>query len=325
MRVPTVVSCKNSAAIHPSSCCYYRRVNPTLVQLNMRYWRLQPDPRLRPWILCYFLVEPNHVSALGESDHTEQLLLPDGHAEIVFNLGNGYDRWQMGHSETRDFMRSSYLIGGRSKSVFTRNRGPVHLAGVKLDPRLLRRLIGASLSEFSDGILSLRDLNDAALLELEDAVACAGSAAAVQLLFDDFFLRALANAPLRDPLVDRLVRDIRTRRGSLSIMNWSRDHRIDARRLERCFGDAVGITPKRYARVIRFKHSYQQLLAHPRATSLHLDGYYDQSHFNKEFKHFLGVAPTVRLGDKLSPVTSVCDHLLQGERELFERPSHGLD
>jgi AraC-like DNA-binding protein len=280
----------------------------------MRYWRMQPDPRLRPWILCYFLVEPSCATALEDSDQTEQLLLPDGHAEIVFNLGNGYDRWRMGHSGTRHLTRSSYLIGGRSESVFTRNRGPVHLAGVKLDPRLLRRLIRASLSEFSEGILSLRDLNDTALLGLEDAVACAGSAASVRLLLDAFFLRAIANVPLRDPLIDRLVRDIRTRRGSLSIMNWSREHDIDARRLERCFGDAVGITPKRYARVIRFKHSYQQFLAHPRATSMHLDGYYDQSHFNKEFKHFLGVAPTVRLEGKMPPVTCVCDHLLQGEQ-----------
>uniref|UniRef100_UPI00128FD5BA DUF6597 domain-containing transcriptional factor n=1 Tax=Steroidobacter cummioxidans TaxID=1803913 RepID=UPI00128FD5BA len=153
----------------------------------MRYWRMQPDPRLQPWILCYFLVEPGDATAPEDSDQTEQLLLPDGHAEIVFNLGNGYDRWQMGHSGTRDLMRSSYLIGGRSKSVFTRNRGPVHLAGVKLDPRLLRRLIRTSLSEFSDGILSLRDLNDTALLNLEDAVACAGSAASVQRLLDVFF------------------------------------------------------------------------------------------------------------------------------------------
>jgi AraC-like DNA-binding protein len=313
MRILAPVSCKNSAAVGHAGCCYHPFVNPTLVQPNMRYWRLRPDPRLQPWVLCYFLVEPNDATALGENDHTEQLLIPDGHAEIVFNLGNGYDRWQLGHSGTRDLMRSSYLIGGRSESVFTRNRGPVHLAGVKLDPRLLRRLIRASLGEFSDGILSLRDLNDTALLELEDAVACAGSAASVQLLLDDFFLRVLSNVPLREPLIDRLVRDIRTRRGSLSIMNWSRDHGIDARRLERSFSDAVGITPKRYARVIRFKHSYQQLLAHPRAISLHLDGYYDQSHFNKEFKHFLGVAPRARLGDKMPLITCVSDHLLQGE------------
>jgi AraC-like DNA-binding protein len=280
----------------------------------MRYWRMQPDPQLQPWIHCYFLVEPNYASALEDSDETEQLLLPDGHAEIVFNLGSGYDRWQMGRSGTRDLMRSSYLIGGRSESVFTRNRGPVRLAGVKLDPRLLRQLIRASLREFSDGILSLRDLNDTALLDLEDAVACAGSAASVRLLLDSFFLSAIANMQMRDPLIDRLMRDILTQRGSLSIMNWSCEHRIDTRRLERRFGDAVGITPKRYARVIRFKHSYQQLLAHPGATSMHMDGYYDQSHFNKEFKHFLGVAPTVWLGGKLQPATCVCDHLLEGER-----------
>jgi AraC-like DNA-binding protein len=313
MRIPAAVSCKNSAALAHAGCCYHQRMNPTLVKPYMRYWRLQPHPRLQPWILCYFLVEPNGATAVDENDHTEQLLIPDGHAEIVFNLGNGFERWQMGHSATRELMRSSYLIGGRSESVCTRNRGPVRLAGVKLDPRLLRRLIRAPLSEFSDGILSLPDLNDVALLELEDAVACAGSAASVQARLDSFFLRVLAKAPLRDPLIDRLMRDIRTRRGSLSIMSWSRDHGLDARRLERRFGDVVGITPKRYARVIRFKHSYQQLLAQPRASSMYLDGYYDQSHFNKEFKHFLGVAPRVRLGGTMPPLTSVCDHLLEGE------------
>ena len=304
-----------------AACCYHwvpnssaALVNPTLVQRNMRYWRLRPDPRLQPWVLCYFVVEPDDACAPDNDHCTEQLLPPDGHAEIVFNLGNAYERWPMGHSASRDVMRSSYLIGGRSRSVMTRNRGSVRLAGVKLDPRLLQRLIRAPLSEFSEGTLSLRDLNQVALLDLEDAVARASSPLAVRSLLDEAFLGMLARVAERDPLVDRLVRDIRAQQGALSIMDWSRDHRVDPRRLERRFADAVGITPKRYARVIRFKHSYHQLITNRTgATALYLNGYYDQSHFNKEFKHFMGVAPSIRLGGKMPPVTRVCDHLLQGE------------
>lgn len=280
----------------------------------MRYWRLRPDPRLQPWVLCYFVVEPDDACARDNEFCTEQLLLPDGHAEIVFNLGNTYERWPLGPSAARDVMQSSYLIGGRSRSVVTRNRGPLRLAGVKLDPRLLRRLIRAPLCEFSEGTLSLRDLNQVALLDLEDAVACARSPLAVQSLLDAAFLRMLARVPERDPLVDRLVRDIRAHQGTISIMDWSRDYGVDSRRLERRFADAVGITPKRYARVIRFKHSYHQFITNRTGTiALYLDGYYDQSHFNKEFKHFMGVAPSIRLGGKMPPVTSVCDHLLEGE------------
>jgi len=293
-------------------------VNPTLVQRNMRYWRLRPDPRLQPWVLCYFVVEPDDACPPDNDYCTEQLLLPDGHAEIVFNLGNAYERRPMGLGATRDVMQSSYLIGGRSRSVVTFNRGPVRLAGVKLDPGLLRSLIGAPLCEFSEGTLSLRDLNQLALLELEDAVARARTPLVVRSLLDEAFLRMLARVPERDPLVDRLVGDIRTHQGALSIMDWSRDYRVDPRRVERRFAAAVGITPKRYARVIRFKHSYHQFITNRSgALALYLDGYYDQSHFNKEFKHFMGVAPSIRLGDEMPAVTSVCDHLLQGEFSVY--------
>jgi AraC-like DNA-binding protein len=278
----------------------------------MRYWRLQPDPRLRPLLLCYFVVEPNEAPELDFQG--EELLIPDGHAEIVFNPAAGYERWAVGEGERRDVMKHSYLIGGRSHSVLTRNLSQVRIAGVKLDPRFLRHVIATPLVEFSEGTLTLADLNDRALLELEDAVACAGSPQAIFRLFDRFFLDALHGLRLGEAAIDRLLDRVRATRGGLSIMEWTREQRIDSRHLERRFCDAVGMTPKRYARVIRFKHSYHRLIAgRPAAIAQQLDGYYDQSHFNKEFKHFIGVAPGVRLGGKMSQGTSVCDHLLQGE------------
>src|SRR5690606_38893977 len=66
------------------------------------------------------------------------------------------------------------FIGGRSRSVVTLDLGPVTVAGVKLDPRALRWLIGTSRIEFGDATLTLRDLQRATLLELEDVIAHAG-------------------------------------------------------------------------------------------------------------------------------------------------------
>ena len=68
-------------------------------------------------------------------------------------------------------MAASYVIGGRSKSVFTRSTGGLRLAGVKLDPRALRALIGMPLSEFRDTTVACADLGVTALSELEERIA----------------------------------------------------------------------------------------------------------------------------------------------------------
>ena len=139
-------------------------MNPTLVRGDMRYWRMQPDERLRPWVICYFLVEPTGQIPPNERPppgSQQQLLLPDGYSEIVFKLDAAFERWAIGHPDERAVMSSSYLIGGRSHSVLTRNLGAVRLAGAKLDSRLLRAVIGIPLNEFRDSTRRMSDrVND---------------------------------------------------------------------------------------------------------------------------------------------------------------------
>jgi AraC-like DNA-binding protein len=186
---------------------------------------------------------------------------------------------------------------------------------VKLDPRVLRAMIRTDLSEFRDETLRLSDLGSTPLLELEDAAANLRTAEDIIALLDEFFLETLRGpVPSRDA-VDALRRRIHQDRGSTSIMRWASDARVDARRLERGFCAATGMTPKQYARVIRFKRTYREIIARGNAAPLtaHLEGFYDQSHFNREFRHFTGVAPTVKLAGKSESSTTVSDHLIVGE------------
>src|SRR5688500_3360664 len=98
----------------------------------MRYWLIKPDPRLRSWVHCYFVVEPG-AGAQSDTEYREnkpELLLPDGHSELIFNFeGDGYERWAVSSDAQPTLMKRSYLIGGRSHSVMTRNIGNVRLAG----------------------------------------------------------------------------------------------------------------------------------------------------------------------------------------------------
>src|SRR5581483_696797 len=248
-------------------------VNPTLVEGDMRYWRMQPDARLLPWVLCYYLVEPTSGTPLSPSG--QQLLLPDGHSELVFQLEAPFERWVVGEPAKRAVMKSSYLIGGRFRSVLTRNLGRVRVAGVKLDSRLLHAIIRMPLSEFRDSTLALDELDTAALLDLDDEVKNARSAEQVKGLLDRFFLWALGCQWPGEPAIDGLLQRIHLSRGSLSIMQWTRNEHINSRTLERRFCAWMGMTPKQYSRIVRFKHSYHRfVLPDAGALGTHLDAYY---------------------------------------------------
>jgi AraC-like DNA-binding protein len=300
-------------------------MQPTLVTADMRYWRIAPDPRLRDQVLCYWVVEDApHRDPAPRFQHGEDLLIPDGHSEIVFNRGStGFERWQLGARDDANYMRGSYIIGGRSHSVGTHTAVPVLLAGVKLDSRFLRELIHSPLHEFRDDTLSLRDLGNAALLVLEEQIANAVSAADIAALLDGYLLNGMRRLQRENSATDALLKKIHRDRGSTPIMSWARNAGIDARSLERRFCAATGMTPKQYARVIRFKRSYHSLITTPRQSfATALDGFYDQSHFNREFRFFTGMAPRAKLAGSMPQAMNITDHLLQAELAGTHAPAN---
>ena len=76
------------------------------------------------------------------------------------------------------------------------------------------------------------------------------------------------------------------------------------------------MTPKTYARIVRFKHAYHRLItqcASGARADDYLDGYYDQSHFYKEFRYFTGTSPLALIAARTPASTAVTDHLLTGD------------
>lgn len=298
-------------------------ITPTMSDDGMRYWRLRPDARLAPWIRCYWWVEPvkQHESAGGVAPvEPPDLLIPDGHSEIVFRMAGEFTRWQLGEPAKRARMNRSYVIGGRSKSVFTQSPGGLRLAGVKLDPRGLRALLRRPLSDFRDKTVACADLECRELLDLEDEIANLGSVERLPKVLDRFFLRRLSDRIQDDAATELLISRLRVTRGAQPILQWVRDQRVDPRTLERRFIARMGMTPKKFARVERFKHGYRLLREHrPGERRAYLEAYYDESHFDREFRDFMGTSPTSLLSRKAGYTTIIGDHLL--ERELGDVPA----
>lgn len=81
--------------------------------------------------------------------------------------------------------------------------------------------------------------------------------------------------------------------GSLNVQEGI-DTGISPRQLRRLFEFYVGNSPKTFSKVVRFQYFFQ-LLNSSHGSKYHQllleAGYYDQPHFNKDFKSFFGLTP----------------------------------
>lgn len=159
------------------------------------------------------------------------------------------------------------------------------------------------LSELHDQVISLDAIwgRDAAIIRerLYDSSIEEGFA-----LLDDFFRSKLCE-PLRGlDIVQFAVGEIARPHGELSIQILSDRIGISQNHLKNQFKRTIGVSPKKLARVYRFAHLLDAIEpSRPVDWVLvaHQAGYYDQSHFNKEFAAFTGVTPTTYLRQRRGP------------------------
>jgi AraC-like DNA-binding protein len=83
--------------------------------------------------------------------------------------------------------------------------------------------------------------------------------------------------------------------GQLPIEKVCKDLALPYKTLQRRFNSLLGLSPKLFARTVRFVKVYQQMVLGQGDDLMELairHGYYDQNHFIKEFKYFTHHTPT---------------------------------
>src|SRR5690606_7632877 len=118
-------------------------------------------------------------------------------------------------------------------------------------------------------------------------------------LLDNYFLNLITNTTFdNDNRLYNAVEIILQKFGTLDIEREVNTG-ISQRQLRRIFDFYIGDTAKTFSQVVRFQNI---LRAKPSKQSLRQNklffdaGYYDQSHFIKEFKNFYGVTPSKAFG-----------------------------
>lgn len=165
---------------------------------------------------------------------------------------------------------------------------------VFIHPLGLYQFFGCDMSALTNSSMPLSELlgEEAYQTLLQQILSAASNEAQIQVL-NNFFL---ARQPLFDVAMPlrKALDYIHAHEGNITIHNLEKECFTTRRTLERHFQMCVGISPKVYAKIIRFKNFMNDLQEHPGKTWAELceeNGFYDHSHLTRYCTEYLHAKP----------------------------------
>jgi AraC-like DNA-binding protein len=134
----------------------------------------------------------------------------------------------------------------------------------------------------------------AELAPVRDAIRREAGVITVRAMLDAWAVAHAAQLPARDQAVRHAIQRQTMSRGSEQIADSARAVGVSPRTLSRRFRSRVGLTPKAFARICRFRYALDRLAwAAEEAVASHAGGagYADESHLVREFRTLSGIGP----------------------------------
>jgi AraC-like DNA-binding protein len=215
--------------------------------------------------------------------------LPDGRAGLCYLL----------FAEGRGRL---FVVGPSTRALYTRPDPFVLAIHVALPPGGAYRYLGVPLDALADRHVPARDVWGAPADRLLDELFALGGD------LDPRVMRARVAAidaalgerrrviERHEPAAAALVRAAASRlaQAGSPIRDLASELHISDRNLRRAFATAVGVSPKQYARIARFRRAMAHASAAQErwANVAHIAGYADQAHLANEFRELAGVSPS---------------------------------
>jgi AraC-like DNA-binding protein len=192
-----------------------------------------------------------------------------------------------------------HALGGlqRVRRKLLRSEQRIVMARLRLGAEAV---LGVPDSAIAGRIVALEDLwGDTATQRLLDQLAHARDTFEAATILERSIAERFALAPGRRER-RRLVLDAADRLASASVSSVAVDLGVSERHLRRLFRETIGVSPKAFAKVTRFRRAVRAARAENHANWAAIAaeaGYYDQAHLIGEFRAIAGVTPRALLGE----------------------------
>ncbi len=259
----------------------------------------QPQLVLRPFIKTVWashsqILLPNLPPNLSQSESaTRERVLPTGNMHLVFRLSPHPLRLFSNVDDSDGHTISRAVVGGARSTFYVRDISePVRSVGAELSPGASHLLFGVPADELAGRHTVLSDLWGRSAESAHGRLAEARDGEQQLQLFESLLMARLPQVRGLHPAVAQALQHFTTTSNVRAVVKQSG---YSHRRFIALFQQAVGLTPKRYCRVLRFQKILERVAANNTISFVDLAlaaDYSDQAHFNREFQEFTGVTPT---------------------------------
>ena len=254
--------------------------------MDFRFEKKIPHPALRKYVKQYYLFEgPNPGLVNKIPSWTRPVMAIQWRDTTIITVrGN----------QQRSSPISFNGIITKPYELYTDGRS-YHFFTVEFTATGLYMLFRDQISQFVDNSVDACDLIPPnKQWELSEALGEVFDMTDKAKVVDDFLMQFLPSdlADWRIRHSHQVLSLINTHRGDISVKEISNILNLSERHLRRSFHEVMGVSPKKYLRILRFEQSLNQILDEGYAPKLFTEqDYFDQAHFINEFKEFSGFSP----------------------------------
>lgn len=267
----------------------------------MDFKQFLPSAALKPYIKYYYLFQSDNDKAF------EDTVFPSGDMEMIFNLGEGI--WEATVENRFQRNPAVELWGQITRPLPIKSKGKQTMLGVKFFTHSAAVFLDEEIGMFSDRVCDLSEIIGEPISTLHLKLLEVNETWNRIQLIENFLLKKLNITERKIDTVSKIRSILSTIKNNSTENNLSlvaSKHNVTPRYLHKLVNQYTGLSPKSYNKISRFQLSLQLISRKDQTlTSIAYNcGYFDQSHFIRDFKSFTGITPSSYL-DNITPVNQL--------------------
>lgn len=227
----------------------------------------------------------------GELTYPRERHFPNGLLALIVHLGPVYR--QVEGDRREPFSRTCVSGLLLRPEVIEAPPGPSAVLGIELRPAGALRVLGRPLHELTDRTVDLEDVVATAAAELTERCVAVTTPEGRLRAAASWVEARLRRGPAPASAITWATGELERRAGAIPIATLRAHTGWSKTRFNTTFREQIGVPPKTLARILRFRRALE-LVDRARAPLSEIAlaaGYYDQPHFNAEFRKLSGFAP----------------------------------
>lgn len=248
------------------------------------FHRVNPSPQFLTLIDCYWLIKTDQNAPIKSHEY----LHPNGCIGIILNYGD------LLTFENKANNNSAFLDGTNTLSRQLGMRGIIESIGIRFKPAAAAMFFSIPLSEIKNQTISLSELNLLRHSNLYFDLYHASTIPEKVFVIEQWLGRLLNSNQQIPNILLNLLTYIQGQLGFISIATLAKISGLAPRKIERLFKRYVGMTPNEYSRNLRIAEARRYMKGNKEKSLTQIShelGYYDQSHFIKQFKQVVRLTP----------------------------------